>query len=63
MLRLSQKDTDETLLFERWCQKRVEAIDMVSGLNDDCVAFLDLAVEHGCDVGLFLKILKFVMFF
>lgn len=46
MLRLG-KENEETR-FEKWCQRRVEAIDIVSGLNDDCISFLELAIKHGC---------------
>jgi hypothetical protein len=50
LFRLGQEGAGELPLFEKWCQQRVESIDTMSGLNDDCVAFLNFAVEHGCNV-------------
>ncbi|KAI6229085.1 Neuroblastoma-amplified sequence [Aphelenchoides fujianensis] len=42
-------DSNEEELFERWCAQRAELIDAISGINEDCVGFLDAAIEHGCE--------------
>jgi hypothetical protein len=38
---------DEHALFEKWCNLRVELIDTVSGLDDDCISFIDLVIRRG----------------
>ncbi|KAI6224867.1 Neuroblastoma-amplified sequence [Aphelenchoides besseyi] len=41
-------DLNEEEQFESWSRERAEMIDKISGINDDCVSFLDTAIEHGC---------------
>lgn len=48
---LGKEGTDQNDLFVKWCQSRVELIDTVSGLYEDCIQFLDLMIEHGYEVG------------
>lgn len=53
IFRLGQEGANENELFEKWCHSRVELIDSVSGLYEDCVAFLDLVIDHGYEVSFF----------